>query len=99
LRKAFLPAGVNQSKKESIELLYYKGIMMKRHKQSTIFGLLILIIGLFLAVTVTGCIDPVASECQEKHLRLGEIAKQQLQYGLSSYTLTTQQGEIFYPAQ
>ena len=72
--------------------------MMKRRKSSTILKLLTLITGLLLAVTVTGCIDPVASDCQEKHLRLGEIAKQQLQYGLSSYTLNTQQGQTFHPA-
>ena len=72
--------------------------MMKRRRKTTILKLLTLITGLLLAVTVTGCIDPVASECQEKHMRLGEIAKQQLRYGLSSYTLTPQQGETFYPA-
>jgi lipopolysaccharide export LptBFGC system permease protein LptF len=73
--------------------------MMKRRKKSTIFKLMILITGLFLAFTVMGCIDPVATECQEKHLKLGEIAKQQLQYGLSSYTLTTQQGNTYHPVQ
>jgi hypothetical protein len=73
--------------------------MMKRYKNLTVLKVLILIIGLFLAITVTGCIDPVASDCQEKHLRLGEIAKQQLQYGLSSYKLTPQQGQIYYPTQ
>jgi hypothetical protein len=95
--KAFLPAGFNQCKQEPTEFLY-KGRMMKRSKKTTILKLLTLIIGLLLVVTVTGCIDPVASECQEKHMRLGEIAKQQLQYGLSSYTLIPQQGETFYPA-
>ncbi|MHC4309848.1 MAG: hypothetical protein ACYSSN_07890 [Planctomycetota bacterium] len=66
---------------------------MKKRKNTTIFKVLILIIGLFLAVTVTGCIDPVASDCQEEHLRLGQIAKQHLQYGLSS-----QQGRTYNPA-
>ena len=73
--------------------------MMKRHKNPTILKVLILIIGLLLAVTVTGCIDPVASVSQEEHIRLGEIAKQQLQYGLSSYKLTQQPGQAYYPAQ
>jgi hypothetical protein len=95
--KAFLPAVLNQFKQELMEFLY-KGRMMKRHKNSTILKVLTLIIGLLLAVTVTGCIDPVASDCQEKHIRLGEIAKQQLQYGLSSYQLTPQQGQMYYPA-
>ena len=70
---------------------------MKRRKNPTILKVLTLIIGLLLAVTVTGCIDPVAYDCQEKHLRLGEKAKQQLQYGLSS--LAPQQGQTYYPAQ
>ena len=71
--------------------------MMKRHKNPTILKVLTLIIGLLLAVTITGCIDPVASDCQQEHFRLGELAKQQLQYGLSS--LTPQQGQTYYPAQ
>lgn len=56
-----------------------------------------MIIGLFLAVTVTGCIDQVAADSEAKHFRLGEIAKQQLQYGLTS--LTPQQGQTYYPVQ
>ena len=73
--------------------------MMKRHKNPTILKILTLIIGLLLAVTITGCIDPVASDCQQEHFRLGEIAKQQLQYGPSSYKLTPQRGQMYYPAQ
>jgi hypothetical protein len=76
----------------------YKGRMMKKHKNLTALKVLTLIIGLFLAVTITGCIDPVASDCQEEHFRLGEIAKQQLQYGLSSYTLSPQQRQTYHPA-
>jgi len=72
--------------------------MMKKRKNPTKLKVLTLIIGLLLVVTVTGCIDPVASDCQKEHLRLAEIAKQQLQYGLSSYKLTPQQGKTFYPA-
>jgi len=95
--KVFLPAGFIQCKQKPTECLY-KGRMMKRRKKTTILKLLTLITGLLLAVTAMGCIDPVASDCQEKHMRLGEIAKQQLRYGLSSYKLTPQQGETFYPA-
>lgn len=75
----------------------YKGRMMKRHKNPTILKVLTMIIGLFLAVTVTGCIDQVAADSEAKHFRLGEIAKQQLQYGLTS--LTPQQGQTYYPVQ
>lgn len=95
--KAFLPAVLNQCKQELMEFLY-KGRMMKKHKNITVLKVLILIIGLLLAITVTGCIDPVASDCQENHIRLAEIAKQQLRYGLPSYNLTPQQGEMYYPA-
>ena len=70
--------------------------MMKRLKKTTILKLLTLIAGLLLAVSSSGCIDPVASECQEKHLRLGEIARQQLQYG-PSYMLNTQQNTTYHP--
>jgi hypothetical protein len=96
--KAFLPAVLDQFNQKLTEFLY-KGRMMKRRKNPTILKVLTLIIGLLLAVTVTGCIDPVASDCQQEHFRLGEIAKQQLQYGLSSYKLTPQQGQTYYPAQ
>ncbi len=95
--KAFLPAALNQDEQEPTEFLY-KGRMMKRRKNSTLLKLLTLITGLFLAVTVMGCHDPIVADCEAKHLRLGEIAKQQLQYGLSSYSLTTRQGETFHPA-
>ena len=96
--KAFLPAVLDQFNQKLTEFLY-KGRMMKRRENPTILKVLTLIIGLLLAVTVTGCIDPVASDCQQEHFRLGEIAKQQLQYGLSSYKLTPQQGQTYYPAQ
>jgi len=95
--KAFLPAVLDQFNQKLTEFLY-KGRMMKRHKNPTILKVLTLVIGLLLAVTVAGCIDPVASDCQQEHFRLGEIAKQQLQYGLP-YTLTPQQGQTYYPAQ
>ena len=93
--KAFLPAVLDQFNQKLTEFLY-KGRMMKRRENPTILKVLTLIIGLLLAVTITGCIDPVASDCQQEHFRLGEIAKQQLQYGLSSYP---QQGQTYYPAQ
>jgi hypothetical protein len=75
-----------------------KGRMMKRCKNSIILTLLFLIIGLFLAVAITGC-DSVAADCKERHLRLGEIARQQLQYGPSSYTLNPQPGTTYHPAK
>ena len=71
---------------------------MKRLKKTTILKLLTLVTGLLLAVASMGC-DSVASDCQKEHLRLGEIAKQHLQYGPSYYKLTPQQGQMYHPAQ
>ena len=95
--RAFLIAEFNQCEQKLTEFLY-KGRMMKRSKNSTILKVLTLIIGLLLAVTVTGCHDPVAADSEAEHMRLGQIAKQQLQYGLPSYNLTPQQGQTYYPA-
>ena len=67
---------------------------MKRLKKTTILKLLTLVTGLLLAVASAGC-DSVAADCREEHLRLGEIARQQLQYG-PSYMLQTQQGTAYH---
>ena len=69
---------------------------MKRFRKTTILTLLTLVTGILLAVASSGC-DSVAADCQEKHLRLGEIARQQLQYG-PSYMLTPQQRQTYHPA-
>jgi hypothetical protein len=52
---------------------------------------------MFLAVTLSGCLDPVAANNEAEHLRLGNIAKQQLRQRLSAYPLTSQT-ETFHPA-
>ena len=41
--------------------------------------LLMLIIGIFLAVTLPGCIDPIVSDMQAEHDRLQTIVMQDLQ--------------------
>ncbi|MBN1806965.1 MAG: hypothetical protein JW837_17085 [Sedimentisphaerales bacterium] len=69
--------------------------MMKRLKKTTILRLIILVTGLLLVITTTGCIDSVAADCQAEHLRLGEIARQQLQYG-PSYMINAQQGTMYH---
>ena len=75
--------------------------MVESHDNSIMRRLLTLIIGMFLAVTLLGCHDPIAADTEAEHLRLGNIAKQQLQLrqGLSAYPLTSQQAEMFHPAQ
>jgi len=52
---------------------------------------------MFLSVTLLGCHDPVAANNEAEHLRLRNIAKQQLEQRLSVYPLTSQ-AEVFYPA-
>ncbi len=75
--------------------------MVKSHDNSIVRRLLTLIMVMFLAVTLPGCLDPVAANNEAERLRLGNIAKQQLQlrHGLSVYPLSSQQAETFHPAQ
>ena len=57
-----------------------------------------MVIAPLMAVIAAGCHDTVVADCEAEHLRLGQIAKQQLQYGLSSYNLPAQQGQTYHPA-
>jgi len=54
-------------------------------------------IGIFLAVTVPGCNDPIVADMEAEHLRLGNICKQELRQGLSAYP-TSSQAKLLYPA-
>ena len=73
---------------------------MKSHDNSIMRRLLTLITVIFLAVSLLGCNDPIVADGEAEHLRLGNIAKQQLQlrHGLFAYPLTSQQAETFHPA-
>ncbi|MBN1806395.1 MAG: hypothetical protein JW837_14195 [Sedimentisphaerales bacterium] len=57
----------------------------------------ILLIGIFLAVTLSGCHDPVATERETEHQALMNIAEQHLQQGLCAYP-TARQTQVLYPA-
>ena len=70
---------------------------MKSHDNSIVRRFLTLIMAMFLSVTLLGCHDPVAANNEAEHLRLRNIAKQQLEQRLSVYPLTSQ-AEVFYPA-
>ncbi len=72
--------------------------MVKSHDNSIRRRLLTLIIAMFLAVTLPGCLDPVAANNEAERLRLGNIAKQQLRQRLSAYYPLTSQTETFHPA-
>jgi len=64
---------------------------------SLIVKLIALTIGIFLAVTLFGCIDPIVADMEAEHKRLGIIAKQELQQSPSVYP-TVSQEKVLYPA-
>ena len=71
---------------------------MKSHCYSIMGKLLILIIGVFLAVTLMGCHDPIVADMEAEHHRLGNIAEQELRQGLPALTPTSQ-AEALHPAR
>ena len=64
---------------------------------SIIVRLIALIVGIFLAVTLFGCIDPIVADMEAEHQRLGIIAKQELQQSPFIYP-TNPQAKVLYPA-
>ena len=64
---------------------------------SIIVRLIALLIGIFIAVTLLGCIDPIVSDMEAEHQRLGIIAKQELQHSPSVYP-TASQEKVLFPA-
>jgi len=54
---------------------------MNSKYNSITIKLLILIIGIFVAVTLPGCMDPIVSDMEAEHQRLGAIVMQDLQQG------------------
>lgn len=70
---------------------------MKSKYKSITVKLLTLVMGIFLAVTLLGCIDPIVADMEAEHRRLGIIAKQELRQSLST-SPTTSQAKTLYPA-
>jgi len=70
---------------------------MENKYNSMIVKLLTIMMGIFLAVTLSGCNDPIVADMEAEHLRLGNIAKQELRQGLSTYP-TSSQAKLLYPA-
>ena len=62
-----------------------------------IVKLIALIIGIFITVTLFGCIDPIVSDMEAEHQRLGIIAKQELRQSPSVYP-TASQEKVLFPA-
>jgi hypothetical protein len=59
--------------------------------------LLAFIFGIFLAVTLLGCMDPIVSDMEAEHQKLSLIAKQELQQSPFNHQ-TSPQDKSLYPA-
>ena len=70
---------------------------MKNKYKSIVVKLFTLLIGLFLSVTLFGCIDPIVADMEAEHERLGMIARQDLRQNLST-SPTGSHTETLYPA-
>ena len=70
---------------------------MKSKYKSITTKLITLLMGIFLAVSLPGCIDPIVADMEAEHLRLGMLAKQDLQQNLST-SPTASQAKVYYPA-
>lgn len=70
---------------------------MKNKYKPVMVKLFTLVIGIFLSVTIFGCIDPIVADMEAEHRRLGMIAKQDLQRNISTSPNSTQI-ETLFPA-
>ena len=70
---------------------------MKNKYKSITVKLFTILMGIFLSVTLFGCIDPIVADMEAEHQRLGVIARQDLQQNLS-ISPTTSQTKALYPA-
>lgn len=70
--------------------------MKNKYKSITVKSFT-LIMGIFLAVTLFGCNDPIVADMEAEHRRLGMIAKQDLRQNLSA-SPTSSQTETLFPA-
>jgi len=70
---------------------------METQNKPIMAKLFTLVIGIFLSVTLFGCMDPIVADMEAEHRRLGMIAKQDLQRNLSTSPADTQM-ETLFPA-
>ncbi len=70
---------------------------MDNKYSSIIVKLIALIIGIFLVMTILGCIDPIVADMEAEHQRLGILAKQELQQSQADFPATSQ-AKVLYPA-
>ena len=70
---------------------------MKRMYGSTVATVLVFMAGIFVALTLSGCNDPVVADIQAERRRMGNVCQQELRQGLAGLTPTTQ-APMFRPA-
>ena len=71
---------------------------MKSHYDSIRTTVLTVATAIFLAISLTGCIDPIVADMEAEHQRLGNVVKQELRQGFSTLP-TGSQPEALFPAQ
>ena len=75
-----------------------KGRTMKSHYVSIRTSVLAAVTAILLAVSLTGCNDSILADMEAEHIRLGNVAMQELHQGRPVYPSITQT-EVLFPAQ
>ena len=70
---------------------------MKSHYSSIRTRVLTVAAAIILAVSLTGCNDPIVADMEAEHQRLGQVVNQELRQGLTAYTPSSQP-KALYPA-
>lgn len=70
---------------------------MKSKHGSIMTKLLALVMGVFFALALSGCGDPIIADMEAEHYRLGSACQRDLRMGLSGFP-TTAQAPTFRPA-
>lgn len=71
--------------------------MMKSRYFSIRTSVLSTATAIILAVSLTGCNDPIVADMEAEHIRLGNIAQQELRQDFSTYQ-SRPQTEVLFPA-
>ncbi|TSA52152.1 MAG: hypothetical protein D4R45_07380 [Planctomycetaceae bacterium] len=70
---------------------------MKSHYSSIRTRVLTVATAIFLAISLTGCIDPIVADMEAEHQRLGNVVKQELRQGYSCFP-PSPQPDVLFPA-
>ena len=74
-----------------------KGRMMKKRYFAIRTSVLATATAIILAVSLTGCNDPIVADMEAEHIRLGNIAQQELRQDFSTHP-PSPQTETLFPA-